>query len=200
MSSSGSGGGGRRKAAWSTWPSSAACSVSAARPATPGSTATAVPASRAVADVGPSQAAPQARRDAPRSAHTKRQRDGEGPRCYALTLIDAFTRFLLRCEALLDPDGKHVRSILDSALLEFGLPAAIRSDGGPPFASNGPARLTQAPQLRMPAAVYTPSTRRYPRPLVSQSSIPSPTSLASTRMAASRGTASRSSPPTAGGA
>jgi integrase-like protein len=67
---------------------------------------------------------------------------GDGRRCYPLTLIDAFSRFLLRCEALLDPDGKHVRSIFDSAFLEFGLPAAIRSDGGPPFASNGPARLT----------------------------------------------------------
>jgi putative transposase len=68
---------------------------------------------------------------------------GDGVRCYPLTLIDAHSRFLLRCEALLDPDGKHVRSVLDSAFLEFGLPAAIRSDGGPPFASTGPARLTE---------------------------------------------------------
>jgi transposase InsO family protein len=68
---------------------------------------------------------------------------GDGVRCYPLTLIDAHSRFLLRCEALLEPDGKHVRSVLDSAFLEFGLPAAIRSDGGPPFASTGPARLTE---------------------------------------------------------
>jgi putative transposase len=68
---------------------------------------------------------------------------GDGMRCYPLTLIDAFSRFLLRCEGLLEPDGKHVRQILDSAFLEFGLPAAIRSDGGPPFASTGPARLTE---------------------------------------------------------
>jgi putative transposase len=68
---------------------------------------------------------------------------GDGLRCYPLTLIDAFSRFLLRCEALLEPDGKHVQQILDSAFLEFGLPAAIRSDGGPPFASTGPARLTE---------------------------------------------------------
>lgn len=66
----------------------------------------------------------------------------DGLRCYPLTLIDAFSRFLIRCEALVDPDGKHVQQILDSAFLEFGLPAAIRSDGGPPFASTGPARLT----------------------------------------------------------
>jgi putative transposase len=67
----------------------------------------------------------------------------DGVRCYPLTLIDAFSRYLLRCEALLEPDGKHVREILDSAFLEFGLPRAIRSDGGPPFASMGPARLTE---------------------------------------------------------
>jgi len=35
-----------------------------------------------------------------------------------------------------------VQRILDSAFLEFGLPAALRSDGGPPFASTGPGRLT----------------------------------------------------------
>jgi putative transposase len=67
----------------------------------------------------------------------------DGIRCYPLTLINAFSRFLLRCEALVDPDGKHVKRILDSAFLEYGLPSAIRSDGGPPFASTGPARLTE---------------------------------------------------------
>ena len=66
----------------------------------------------------------------------------EGVRCYPLTLIDAFSRFLIRCEAPADPDGTQVQRILDSAFLEFGLPTAIRSDGGPPFASTGPARLT----------------------------------------------------------
>ncbi|MCE9574939.1 MAG: helix-turn-helix domain-containing protein, partial [Deltaproteobacteria bacterium] len=66
----------------------------------------------------------------------------DGVRCYPLTLLDAFGRFLLRCEALVEPDGAQVRRILDSAFLEFGLPRAIRSDGGPPFASSGPARLT----------------------------------------------------------
>jgi transposase InsO family protein len=67
----------------------------------------------------------------------------DGVRCYPLTLIDAFSRYLLRCEALCDPDGNNVRTILDSAFTEFGLPLAIRSDGGPPFASSGPARLTE---------------------------------------------------------
>ena len=68
---------------------------------------------------------------------------GDGQRCYPLTLLDAFSRYLLRCEALRDPNGAQVRRVLDSAFLEFGLPLAIRSDGGPPFASSGPARLTE---------------------------------------------------------
>jgi putative transposase len=68
---------------------------------------------------------------------------GDGIRCYPLTLLDAFSRYLLRCEALIEPDGRQVRRILDSAFQEFGLPRAIRSDGGPPFASTGPARLTE---------------------------------------------------------
>ena len=67
----------------------------------------------------------------------------DGVRCYPLTLIDAFSRMLLRCEALTEPDGKQVQRILDSAFLEYGLPKVIRSDGGPPFASTGPARLTE---------------------------------------------------------
>jgi transposase InsO family protein len=70
-------------------------------------------------------------------------RTGDGVPCYPFTLIDAFSRYLLRCEALVDPDGRQVQRILDSAFLEFGLPVAIRSDGGPPFASTGAARLTE---------------------------------------------------------
>jgi transposase InsO family protein len=64
-------------------------------------------------------------------------------RCYPLTLLDAYSRYLLRCEALLDPDGREVEYIFDSAFREFGLPDAIRSDNGPPFASNAPAGLTR---------------------------------------------------------
>lgn len=67
----------------------------------------------------------------------------DGVKCYPLTLIDGFTRYLLRCEALTEPNGDNVQDILDSAFLEFGRPKAIRSDGGPPFASTGPALLTQ---------------------------------------------------------
>jgi transposase InsO family protein len=69
-------------------------------------------------------------------------RTGDGTRCYPLTLIDAHTRFLLRCEGLLDPTGPEVQVVLESAFAEYGLPDAIRSDNGPPFASVGAGGLT----------------------------------------------------------
>jgi transposase InsO family protein len=69
-----------------------------------------------------------------------RTRDGQ--RCYPLTLLDAYSRYLLRCEALVDPDTRNVEPIFDSAFQEFGTPEAIRSDNGPPFASTGAGGLT----------------------------------------------------------
>jgi len=63
--------------------------------------------------------------------------------CYPLTIIDAYSRFLVRCEALAEPDGREVQRIFDSSFQEFGLPATIRSDNGPPFASTGAGGLTQ---------------------------------------------------------
>jgi transposase InsO family protein len=62
-------------------------------------------------------------------------RTGDNMRCDPLTLSDAFSRALLRCEAVARPDHDHVRPILEAAFCEFGLPRAIRSDNGPPFAS-----------------------------------------------------------------
>lgn len=44
----------------------------------------------------------------------------DGERCYPFTLLDAYSRFLLRCEGALSPDGALVRSVLDSAFREYG--------------------------------------------------------------------------------
>jgi putative transposase len=69
---------------------------------------------------------------------------GDGVRCYPFTLLDGFSRMLLRAEPLLEPDGRAVCSILDSAFREYGLPKRIRSDGGPPFfAAGSPATLSR---------------------------------------------------------
>jgi transposase InsO family protein len=67
----------------------------------------------------------------------------DGTRVYPLTLTDAFSRFILRCEVVLDPRTAEVRDILESAFREYGLPEAIRSDNGAPFASTGPGGLTE---------------------------------------------------------
>jgi len=66
----------------------------------------------------------------------------DGNKCHPLTLIDAYSRYLLRVEVVERPDGNHVSSVFDSAFREFGLPDAIRSDNGPPFASIGAGGLT----------------------------------------------------------
>jgi putative transposase len=68
---------------------------------------------------------------------------GEGKRCDPLTISDAMSRYLLRCEAVAQTDGEHVRSVFDAAFCEFGLPLAIRSDNGPPFASVGAGGLSR---------------------------------------------------------
>jgi putative transposase len=70
-------------------------------------------------------------------------RTGDGERCDPLTIGDGMSRFLLRCEAVDEPDGAHVRPAFDAAFCEFGLPLSIRSDNGPPFASVGAGGLSQ---------------------------------------------------------
>lgn len=69
-------------------------------------------------------------------------RTGNGEVCYPFTVIDAFSRLCLRCDATTEPGFAWSRHVLDSAFREYGLPAAIRSDNGPPFAANGPAGLS----------------------------------------------------------
>lgn len=68
---------------------------------------------------------------------------GDGHWCYPLTLIDGFSRYLLRCQALTQPTTAAVQPILAAAFQEFGLPRVIRSDNGPPFASIGLGGLSR---------------------------------------------------------
>jgi transposase InsO family protein len=67
----------------------------------------------------------------------------DGTTIYPLTITDAFSRAVLRCEVVLEPNSAEVREILESAFREYGLPEAIRSDNGTPFASTGPGGLTE---------------------------------------------------------
>jgi putative transposase len=70
-------------------------------------------------------------------------RTGDGARCEPLTLSDAHSRFLLRCQALPRTDTAHVWPVVEAALREFGLPERLRSDNGPPFAACGAGGLSQ---------------------------------------------------------
>ncbi len=68
---------------------------------------------------------------------------GDGSRCEPLTLCDAHSRYLLRCQALGRNDTEHVWPVLDAAFREYGLPRVLRSDNGPPFASIGAGGLSR---------------------------------------------------------
>jgi transposase InsO family protein len=68
---------------------------------------------------------------------------GDGLRCHPLTISDAMSRFLVRCDGVTSPDEPTVRPIFESAFREFGLPNAMRSDNGPPFASTALGRLSR---------------------------------------------------------
>jgi putative transposase len=68
---------------------------------------------------------------------------GDGKRCEPLTLSDAHSRYLLRCQAMARTDAAHVWPVLDAAFREFGLPLRLRSDNGSPFASCGAGGLSQ---------------------------------------------------------
>jgi transposase InsO family protein len=68
---------------------------------------------------------------------------GDGRRCEPLTLSDAHSRYLLRCQALPATDSEHVWPVLEAAFREFGLPHRLRSDNGPPFASRGAGGLSR---------------------------------------------------------
>jgi transposase InsO family protein len=69
-------------------------------------------------------------------------RTGDGVYCYPLTLRDGFSRFVLRCDALLGRTVAATQRRFARAFAEYGLPARIRSDNGGPFASPGLAGLS----------------------------------------------------------
>ena len=68
---------------------------------------------------------------------------GEGLCCYPLTISDAHSRFLLRCQGLEQTGYDAARPIFEWAFREYGLPQGIRSDNGAPFASRAVAGLSR---------------------------------------------------------
>jgi transposase InsO family protein len=70
-------------------------------------------------------------------------RSGDGTRIDPLTISDAYSRYLLRCQVVEKTDTERVRAIFEAAFREYGLPQAIRTDNGAPFASSALGGLSR---------------------------------------------------------
>jgi len=55
--------------------------------------------------------------------------------CHPLTITDFASRYLIACEALHTTKETYAFAVFETAFKEFGLPGAIRTDNGVPFAS-----------------------------------------------------------------
>ncbi len=69
-------------------------------------------------------------------------RTGDGERIDPFTLTDACSRYLLRCQAVDQADTLRVRAVMEAAFREYGMPEALRTDNGAPFASRALAGLS----------------------------------------------------------
>jgi hypothetical protein len=70
-------------------------------------------------------------------------RTADGERIDPLTISDAYSRYLLRCQPVEKTDTRRVQAIFEAAFREYGLPEAIRTDNGPPFASHAVSGLSR---------------------------------------------------------
>jgi transposase InsO family protein len=69
-------------------------------------------------------------------------RTADGTRCDPLTIADACSRFVLCCR-IVAPTARGVRPWFERTFRTYGLPGALRTDNGSPFASTGAGRLSQ---------------------------------------------------------
>jgi putative transposase len=67
----------------------------------------------------------------------------DGKRCDPLTISDAASRYLLRCQIVTRPDYDHAQPVFETTFREYGMPRAIRTDNGAPFASVGLGGLSK---------------------------------------------------------
>jgi putative transposase len=70
-------------------------------------------------------------------------RTRDGVSCYPLTIADQHTRFLLECHGLLSTETATARPVFERVFRAYGLPRAIRTDNGVPFATTGIHGLSQ---------------------------------------------------------
>lgn len=67
----------------------------------------------------------------------------DGHRVDPLTITDWFSRYLICCQAVESTKGLPVKMQFERAFREYGMPWAIRTDNGPPFASIGLGGLSR---------------------------------------------------------
>ena len=67
----------------------------------------------------------------------------DGEYCYPLTILDEYSRYLLKCQGLSSTGYIGAFKVFKRAFREYGLPKAIKSDNGIPFATTGIARLSK---------------------------------------------------------
>jgi putative transposase len=65
------------------------------------------------------------------------------PYCYPLTITDNYSRFLFMCKGLDGPKLKETMEGFRQVFIEYGLPDAIRTDNGQPFAGLSVGGLTR---------------------------------------------------------
>jgi len=70
-------------------------------------------------------------------------RTRDGKRCDPLTISDLYSRFLLECRRVQRPNTRCARPVFERVFRDNGLPEAIRSDNGSPFASQGLGGLSR---------------------------------------------------------
>lgn len=67
----------------------------------------------------------------------------DGRYCYPLTVTDQYSRYLLGCRALDSTKEVPAQRAFERLFREYGLPDAIRTDNGVPFATTALARLSR---------------------------------------------------------
>jgi len=70
-------------------------------------------------------------------------RTGDGIYCFPLTISDLHSRYLLTCHSLRNTRTPGARAAFERAFREYGLPGAIRTDNGVPFATQALHGLSQ---------------------------------------------------------
>lgn len=68
---------------------------------------------------------------------------GDSRRCDPLTITDNYSRYLLRCQAVRATSFEAVKPVFVGAFQEYGLPEAIRTDNGSPFATTAVGGLSR---------------------------------------------------------